>query len=266
MVERTKTTASVKSECDAIIAYLAQGVVQISVTSQDGVQLSKMGSANLKISIAALAHLAKTNRVKRDGRFLRLIQTATANAQPVTKNQDENQKGGNSLGANKAASTPEQLSAVSRVIESPIDYLAARKDKNGVALLGQDEWAAGYRLRSDFTRANMLPGISMRWGEYIGKTSGAGGNSDQTNATLAARERVTKALNAVGPEFSGLLTDVCCFLQGLEQVELERGWPKRSAKLMLRAGLSILVRHYTPRSHSTVKVRSWSDKEPRAGW
>jgi hypothetical protein len=54
---------------------------------------------------------------------------------------------------------------------------------------------------------------------------------------IGARQRVRAALDAVGPEFAGLMVDVCCFLKWLEQVESERSWPPRSAKVVLQLGL-----------------------------
>jgi Domain of unknown function (DUF6456) len=68
--------------------------------------------------------------------------------------------------------------------------------------------------------------------------------------------RVERAIDSVGPETAGLLIDVCCHLKGLERVERERQWPQRSAKLLLRAGLEMLARHYTPDGAGQRRTRS----------
>ena len=82
---------------------------------------------------------------------------------------------------------------------------------------------------------------------------------------LATTKRPDQALDAVEPEFSGLLLDVCCFLKGLEDVERERQWPLRSAKIVLRLGLDRLARHYGYAAQATgparAAVRTWLDDE-----
>jgi Domain of unknown function (DUF6456) len=255
MDELAKPISALKAEMASIIVYLSLGTADISAKSETLFVLNRKGSTSLEISAKSLAYVARKGWVKRDGKMLKITEKAPATGmnRSIARETEEVQ-----LVENGEAQT------VTRVtIESPIDYLASRKDKNGIALLGKAEWVAGDRLRSDFTRANMLPGIGMRWGEPIRVNFAAGGGVTQTDAAMAARTRVARALEAVGPEFSGLLLDVCCFLKGLEQVEMERKWPQRSAKLMLRAGLSILARHYAPPERPTAKIRTWGSDDDR---
>ena len=108
------------------------------------------------------------------------------------------------------------------------------------------EFQAGERLRADYTRGQIMPRMGANWVASVSSGRRDGGIADLTDAALAARIRVENAIRAVGPELSGILIDVCCFLKGMETVEIERGWPVRSAKIVLKTALGVLSRHYNP--------------------
>nr|WP_246206358.1 DUF6456 domain-containing protein [Propylenella binzhouense] len=130
--------------------------------------------------------------------------------------------------------------------ESPVATLA-QKRAGRPPYLGSAAVAAAERLRADFERAQLQPRMTASWSATVTsgrRTGGRGGTADLTDASLAARIRVDEAVAAVGPEFAGVLLDICCFLKGLETVEREREWPARSAKLVLKLALSALSRHY----------------------
>lgn len=130
--------------------------------------------------------------------------------------------------------------------ESPLAWLARRRDRSGRAYLSPARFAAGERLRADFTLARMMPTVTSNWssGRIQAGTGGAGGLADLTDRALAARSRVQRALDAAGSELAGVLLDVCCFLKGLEEVESDRRWPVRSAKVVLDIALGRLADHY----------------------
>ena len=128
--------------------------------------------------------------------------------------------------------------------ESPLAWLASRRDKSGASLITPHQLAAGERLRADYTYAAMNPRLTAR---YDASPSGRGGGNDAahlSDTVLAARQRVSRALTAVGPELNGVLIDVCCHLLGLEDAERREGWPKRSGKVVLQMALTALARHY----------------------
>jgi hypothetical protein len=162
-----------------------------------------------------------------------------------------------------------KLSAINRA-ESPLSALYARVSDSGKRFLAQQEYEAGERLRLDFTKGMLTPRVSANWHASVsaGRRSGdSNGVLDLTDSALAARQRVEKALAALGGDLGGVAMDVCCFLKGFEQVEMERKWPKRSAKFMLKAALSVLALHYWPRMKANVRTRHWGtgDFKPSIG-
>jgi hypothetical protein len=130
--------------------------------------------------------------------------------------------------------------------ESPLLWLHRRSGKDGAPQISAVEFAAGERFRADLTLAQMLPRVTVNWdaGLAAGTHAPARGPAEASDSSLAARQRVRHACRRLGPELSGLAIDVCGFLKGLDQVERERKWPARSAKVVLRLALSALVEHY----------------------
>src|SRR5262249_39417042 len=128
--------------------------------------------------------------------------------------------------------------------ESPLVWLARRRGRDGRALIEAHQLQAGERLRAEFTRAHLMPRTTSNWSEPLSSSRHAGGAGVFTETMIAARQNVHQALDAVGPEFAGLLIDICCFLKGLEDIECERAWPARSGKVVLQLALARLARHY----------------------
>ncbi|MEM0899575.1 MAG: DUF6456 domain-containing protein [Pseudomonadota bacterium] len=135
--------------------------------------------------------------------------------------------------------------------ESPLARLRALKSGAGGQWLSNIEFEAGERLRVDFERAQIRQRVTMSYdptrSSGSGRSTGTPNNvAEMSDNALASRARMNEALDALGPELCGVAMDVCCFLKGLEAVETERGWPRRSAKLLLKAALGVLGRHYFP--------------------
>lgn len=144
--------------------------------------------------------------------------------------------------------------------ESPLMWLARRQGRDGRALIEPHQLQAGERLRRDFTRAQMMPRTTSNWDSPTSRQRGAA-EAHTTDVMIAARQDVRRAMDAVGPEFAGLLLDVCCFLKRLEDVERDRVWPARSAKVVLQLALTQLARHYgyagSAKGREQAAVRTW---------
>jgi hypothetical protein len=154
--------------------------------------------------------------------------------------------------------------------ESPLAWLARRKGPDGRPFISPTQLAAGERLRADFTRAGLTPRMTANWSAPIaqGRRGGSGESAAAfTDLVIAAKERLARTLDPAGPEFAGLLLDVCCFLKGLETVERERRWPPRTARIVLTLALDRLARHYgielEARGPSHARTRSWQAEGAR---
>lgn len=129
--------------------------------------------------------------------------------------------------------------------ESPVMTLARRREKDGTPFLDPDQIAAAERLREDFELAQMGPRVAQNWERFL--TGGARGGfaaGDPASGPEAARGRVAKALDDLGPGLGDMVLRCCCFLEGLEAAERRMGWSARSGKIVLRIALARLVRHY----------------------
>lgn len=152
--------------------------------------------------------------------------------------------------------------------EGALSWLRRRRDKSGRPLLTDAQFSAGEKLAADFWHAQMAPRVTANWSSVAPSqrvrraTPGVG--VEMSDAVVAARQRFSRALGAVGPELAGILVDVCCHDMGLEAAGHAAGWPQRSAKVVLELALTRLARHYgliAPERPAASRLRHWGDED-----
>ncbi len=133
--------------------------------------------------------------------------------------------------------------------ESPLLRLYHKKDAKGRLYINAIQFVAGEKLRVDVERAH----LSMRVTSAYAESSGSGGRHWQMSdnavekmslGAMDARDRLRAAFEAVGPELSGILYQVCCLVSGFEAAEAALALPQRSGKAVLALALTRLARHY----------------------
>ncbi len=92
-----------------------------------------------------------------------------------------------------------------------------------------------------FERAQLRQRVTMSYdpARMPGRTSSP--QADIADTAAEARQRLGKLAGRLPADCWGVLIDVCVYDKGLQQIEQERGWPRRSAKLVLRIGLEQLA-------------------------
>jgi hypothetical protein len=128
--------------------------------------------------------------------------------------------------------------------ESPIAWLARRRDAKGEAWLTLAEIAAAENLRDDFVLAGTVGRLTMAWDAGPKARGGRGPGVDPAEKARGAKDRIARALAEVGPGLREILEHVCFAGTALDAAERSLGLPRRSGKAMLKLALGRLARHY----------------------
>ncbi|WP_298162252.1 DUF6456 domain-containing protein [Brevundimonas sp.] len=129
--------------------------------------------------------------------------------------------------------------------ESPIGWLARRRDAEGRPWLSPAEIAAAERLRLDAERAQSGPSLTMRW-DALPRAGGGGssGRLEPGDRALAAWRRVAEAMEACGPATRGFVEHICIRGRPIQLAEQDFGLRRRAGKWLLKQGLAALADHY----------------------
>jgi hypothetical protein len=146
--------------------------------------------------------------------------------------------------------------------------LRRRKDKDGRPLISEAQFAAGERLRNDYWRGQLMPRVTADWSQSATsrrtRRAGPGVGVEFGDGVVAARERVARAMRAVGPELASILIDVCCHEMGLQAAGRAQAWPERATKVVLDLALTRLARHYglipPDPSPGALRLRHWGEE------
>jgi hypothetical protein len=155
---------------------------------------------------------------------------------------------------------------VVNLAESPLARLA-NSSGSEAAYLQRHHVEAGERVRRLAERAQLTPRLTMSYS--AAHTAGGSSTHRAEISDLAAdARRLLGDIHRVLPrDCAGVVLDVCGLLKGLQQVEQERGWPRRSAKLVLRIGLDRLAEHFGISAFAlgiaSGKPRRWIDEGAR---
>ena len=128
--------------------------------------------------------------------------------------------------------------------ESPVAWLARRKDASGRPWLSAGEVAAGERLRTEAEIALSGPSLTMRWDALPRAGGGSSARVEPTDRALSASARVEAALSACGPRLRALVEQVCIHGTSLQLAEQHLFLRRRQGKTLLKQGLQALVEHY----------------------
>ena len=115
------------------------------------------------------------------------------------------------------------------------------------SLITREAYEAAERLHGDYHASILSPRITQNWDQLQtgrGQGQGQARSYDPPTSKVMAKERVFKALEAVGPKLDQVLIAMVIRELSLEGCERHLSWPKRSARFALPLALERLALHY----------------------
>lgn len=124
--------------------------------------------------------------------------------------------------------------------------LAIGRDSAGPAFLGPHHLAAADRFERLVRRAQLTPRVTMSYNpaNVGGRDRAGNGVETASDGAADARLKLSRIASTLPADCWGVLFDVCGLGKGLQLIETERRWPRRSAKLVLRIGLEQLAAQF----------------------
>ncbi len=135
--------------------------------------------------------------------------------------------------------------------------------RSGCGFLQPHHLAAGRRVCQWGRRAQLNQRVTMSYDpSRIGGKRNATTEADIADMAAEARKSLARLFTDLPRDCAEIILDVCVFEKGLQVIERERGWPRRSAKLVLRIGLDQLAERLglSPRANGrpTGRMTTWS--------
>ena len=127
--------------------------------------------------------------------------------------------------------------------QSPVAWLARRKDETGRPWLSAAHVAAAGRLTMDVEAASRGPSVTMRWDALPRSGGGSAMRAEPSEGAMSAGRRVEAALAACGAA-RHMVEAVCVRATSLQLAEQDLGLRRRTGKVVLLRGLAALAAHY----------------------
>lgn len=144
-----------------------------------------------------------------------------------------------------------------------LSRLASSRD--GPTFLAPHHLAAAERLEQLVRRAQLAPRVTISYNPATvgGRSSSSNGVETASDGAADARLRLGRIASTLPADCWAVLFDVCGLGKGLQLIETERRWPRRSAKLVLRIGLEQLATQFGLSAQATgsgTGTRHWLEE------